>query len=326
MYVLQQDRTAVLSGSKDPEPLVLRVNSGDCVSINFENYTSEPASLHVDAPQVDPRSSLGITIGYNNRQSARTGETITYRFYAQDELGTVLIRDFGNVFRNAREGLYGALIVEPEGATYHDPYTGREMDGGLAAVIKVPGEESFREFVTIFEDTDPDIGLFIMPYDQDVNRLVGVNYRSEPMALRLNYIGVIEDGDEILPDYWDQAAALFNGDTFWDPATGVFEAYAGDKVTFRVASAYSEQNGVFSIEAHQWQLTPTIEGSDVVSSRYLPSTGVLNVLLDSAGGPAARAGDYVWSNHRMPYQRAGQWGLLRVLNPGAGDLLLPLDE
>ena len=113
---------------------------------------------------------------------------------------------------------------------------------------------------------------------------------------------------------------------FWDPATGVFEAYAGDKVVFRVASAYSEQNGVFSVEAHQWRLTQTIEGSDVVSSRYLPSTGVLNVEFERAGGAGARAGDYVWGNHRMPYQRAGQWGLLRVFETGAEECLLPLDN
>ena len=115
----------------DPVPLVLRVNDGDCVSVNFKNYTDEPASFHVDAPQVDPRSSLGITIGYNNRQSARTGETITYRFYAQDELGTVLIRDFGNLFRNAREGLYGALIVEPQG--------GRPTTTRIPAVKSIAG-------------------------------------------------------------------------------------------------------------------------------------------------------------------------------------------
>jgi FtsP/CotA-like multicopper oxidase with cupredoxin domain len=175
MYVLEQDRSAVMDGLQEPEPLVLRVNDGDCVSVNFTNRTDEPASFHVDAPQVDPRSSLGITVGSNDRQSARPGESITYRFYAQDELGTVLIRDFGNVFRSAREGLYGALIVEPEGATYHDPYTNEEIDSGVVAVVRVPGQEAFREFVTVFEDADPDIGLFIMPYDQDVNRIVGVN-------------------------------------------------------------------------------------------------------------------------------------------------------
>ena len=326
MFVLEENRTAVQSGDMEPEPLVIRANDGDCVTVNFTNYSSQPASFHVDAPQVDPRSSLGITIGFNNRQSARPGESITYRFYAQDELGTVLIRDFGNIFRNPREGLYGALIVEPEGATYHDPYTGFQINGGLVAVIKVPGEEDFREFVTIFQDNDPDIGLFIMPYDQDINQLAGVNYRSEPMELRLNYIGVVEDGDEILPEYWDMAGALFDSDMFWDPATGAFEAYAGDKIVFRVASAFSEQNGVFSVEGHQWALTPDIEGSDMMSSRYLPSTAVLNVEIEEAGGPSGYAGDYVWGNHRMPYQRAGQWGLLRVFELGEDEFLLPLNE
>jgi FtsP/CotA-like multicopper oxidase with cupredoxin domain len=326
MYVLEQDRASVESGETPPEPLVIRVNSGDCVSVTFTNHTDEPASFHVDAPQVDPRSSLGITIGYNNRQSARPGEAFTYRFYAQDELGTVIIRDFGNRFSGAREGLYGALVVEPEGSTYHDPYTGEEIASGLTAVIRTPDDGEYREFVTVFEDTDPDIGLFIMPYDQDVNKLVGVNYRAEPLTLRLSAMGVIEDGDELEPRFWDKAAALYDSDEFWDPVTGVFEAFAGDRVVFRVASAYSEQNGVFSVEAHQWQLTPTIVGSDVVSSRYLPPSGVLNVAFDSAGGSSARPGDYVWGNHRMPYTHAGQWGVMRVFERGADEALLPLGK
>ena len=37
----------------------------------------------------------------------------------------------------------------------------------------------------------------------------------------------------------------------------------------------------------------------------------------TAGGPYALAGDYMWSSERMPYSIAGQWGILRVLDPDA---------
>jgi hypothetical protein len=35
------------------------------------------------------------------------------------------------------------------------------------------------------------------------------------------------------------------------------------------------------------------------------------------------AGDYVWSNQRLPYSQSGQWGYLRVL-PTGDQRLLPL--
>ena len=313
MYLLDSDLGAVLSGQERPEPLVIRANAGDCITVTLTNrMTNQPASLHLDSPSLDPQGSLGITLGYNPDQTVQPGESITYRYYADKELGAVLMRDFGNLFRSAREGLYGALIIEPEGSTYVDPDTGTPLLSGVAAVIQSPGIRDFREFVTVFQDNDPDIGLFLMPYDEEVNRLVGVNYRAEPLKLRLAQFDVLLDSDPIPADQMSQSRALFNSDAFGDPQTNVFEAFSGDPVRFRVISAYSEQNQVFSVEGHEWQLTPQLQGSDVVSSRYLPPTGVLNIELKSSGGPQTRPGDYLWGNHRLPYQKAGQWGLLRL--------------
>lgn len=39
-------------------------------------------------------------------------------------------------------------------------------------------------------------------------------------------------------------------------------------------------------------------------------------LADGAGGPAQAPTDYVYGDHREPYQEAGLWGILRVLLPG----------
>ncbi len=317
IYVLDDDVKAVTSGARRPEPLVIRANAGDCVTVRFTNRSSQPASFYVDGAATDPQASLGVTVGYNPDQAVRPGEWIDHRYYADEELGALLIRDFGNPYRNTREGMYGALIIEPAGAEYFDPFSNKPLRAGVQAVVRTNGGDSFREFVTIFQDTDPDIGLFLMPYDQEVDRLAGVNYRTEPLNNRLLQIGVIEDADAIPEDRLDLAQRVFDSDTFGDPDTNTFEAFAGDPVRFRVVSGHSEQSQVFSVEGHDWQLTPSIAGSDVVSSRYLPPTGVLNVELAGAGGPQARPGDYLWSNHRLPYLKAGQWGLLRVHEQGA---------
>jgi hypothetical protein len=49
----------------------------------------------------------------------------------------------------------------------------------------------------------------------------------------------------------------------------------------------------------------------------------LDMFLPSAGGKWAMAGDYVWSNGRLPYSQSGQWGYLRVL-PNTDQRILPL--
>lgn len=316
MYALGSDVDSILNGAKQPEPLAIRANHGDCVTIKFTNHmTDQSASMQVDGLSLDPVGSLGITLGYNPDQTVLPGQSTEYRYYADRELGVVQIRDFGNLYRNTREGLYGALIIEPKGSQYVDPDTGGLVSNGLEAVIQRPDQPDFREFVTVFQDNDPDIGLFIMPYDEEVNRVVGVNYRAEPLSLRLADVNVVLDADPIPDAYMDQARYLFSQQAFGEPATGVFRAYVGDPVRFRVVSGYSEQTQVFSLEGHEWSLTPGIDGADNVSSRYLPPTGVLNVELRLTGGPEGVSGDYIWGNHRLPYEKAGQWGILQVMEP-----------
>jgi len=326
MFALDANVEAYLNGETRPEPLVLRANVGDCVTVNFTNRMAGPSSFHIDSLSFNPLDSLGITLGYNPDQAAQPGETITYRYYAYEELGTLLIRDFGNLFRNVQEGLYGAFIVEPAGSAYFDPYTGLPLETGIEAVIMPADEPAFREYVAVFHDSDPDIGIFVMPYDQEVNRLIGINYRVAPLSLRSQQFNVLLDADTITASMFERSAALFDSTVWGDPETNVFETFAGDPVRFRVVSAYSEQSQVFFVEGHEWALTPQLPGSDVVSTRYLPSTGVLNVQLMGTGGPEQRPGDYQWGNHRLPYHKAGQWGLMRVLDPQSTTPLLPLNE
>ena len=313
LFALSSDVDAILSGNKPAVPLAIRANVGECISITLTNQMSDqPASINLDALGLDPQGSLGINVGFNPDQVVQPGNSITYRYYADREQGAVLMRDFGNIYRNAREGLYGALIVEPEGSEYLDPQTGASRESGLEMIIETGSGELFREFVTIFQDNDPDAGLFIMPYEEDVDRLVGVNYRAEPLTLRLSQFGVLRDEDQISSSDFEDSTEIFNSDYFGDPRTDVFSSYPGEAIRLRVLSAYSEQNQIFSLEGHQWARTPMLPGSDILSSRYLPPTGVLNIELTASN----TLGDYIWGNHRLPYEKAGQWGLIRIANDG----------
>ena len=46
-----------------------------------------------------------------------------------------------------------------------------------------------NEFVTLFVDQDPEIGMFLMPYDVSVDGDALVNYRSTPVARRIERLG-----------------------------------------------------------------------------------------------------------------------------------------
>jgi hypothetical protein len=66
-----------------------------------------------------------------------------------------------------------------------------------------------------------------------------------------------------------------------------------------------------------------MRGADLISVVEFSGSEVLDAFLPSAGGPYRLAGDYVYSNQRLPYSQSGQWGYLRVL-PSGDQRLLPL--
>jgi hypothetical protein len=119
------------SGARPVEPLVLHVNTGDCIVVNLTNETEGPVSFHADMLAADPGSSLGVEAGYNPAQAAAPRQSRTYTYYAHPEVGqtVALVRDWGDVLANPRLGLYGAIIVGPPGATYSHPLTSADMAG-----------------------------------------------------------------------------------------------------------------------------------------------------------------------------------------------------
>lgn len=303
-YVLQSAGGQIgFLSDRDP-PMVLRANAGDCVEIDLTNRAGGVAGMTIEGGNFNPADAYGAEIGRGGRRGLRPGESKIFRTYMAEELGIVRIRDFSRPFFNASLGLYGAIIVEPEGATYHDPQTDVVIESGVEAVVRLPDGSYFREFVMLFADRDAEIGTFTMPYDVTVDGDAKVNNRSTPLAPRIQRLGRRN---------LSRQAHLFTDEFAGAPFTPVFVAEAGEQIRMRVLSVFSEQPQVFSVEGHDWPLTPGLPGSDIVSSRLLQSGGALNLELRHAGGPTGRPGDYLWSNHRMPFLEAGQWGLLRIL-------------
>lgn len=122
------------------EPLVIRANAGDCIEIRLTNLLPEfieespfqrktltdIVGYHIHLVKFDTIVSDGAANGWNNIAGARKYETLIERFFADVELNTVFFHD--HLFANSHQqhGVFGALIVEEAGATFHDVRNGKE--------------------------------------------------------------------------------------------------------------------------------------------------------------------------------------------------------
>ncbi|MBA3964988.1 MAG: multicopper oxidase domain-containing protein [Nitrospirales bacterium] len=325
IYVLE-DEVQKVGGDVQPMPLTLRANVGDCIQVKLTNKLEEGrASFSAFGLAFDPKDSQGVNLGNNpGDQTVASGESRTYTYYADPFNGETqsLVWDWGNVAMNPRNGLFGGIIIGPKGSQYRDPKTGEDIslkNSWNADVIvdrTIEGYEnwaSYRDVALYFQDEDNIIGTSFMPYVQNVAGLTGVNYRAEPYLHR-------EEAGCSLGRMFQPCQV----DNPQDPATPVIEAHAGDKVRIHVFGASSEQNGMFTVEKHEWPIEPFLPGADMISTVEFSGSEGLDVFLPSAGGKWSMAGDYVWSNGRLPYSQSGQWGYLRVL-PNTDQRIQPLD-
>ena len=125
-----------LRPDKRPRPLVLRMNAGDCLRIQFQNLLSPTpkdseqaatryASLHaVGMNPVNSISDDGSFVGENPSSLVDAGQSAVYTLYAGREGEHVLYSagtttggqgDGGQI--NA--GLFGAILVEPAGSRWY---------------------------------------------------------------------------------------------------------------------------------------------------------------------------------------------------------------
>jgi manganese oxidase len=223
IYVLQEDVDKILQKHaenpgkivKEIQPLVLRANKGDCIQVTFHNQLSEKASIHIEGVGYDVKGSDGTSAGYNPDSSAAPNTEIKYTWNAGEE-GTFFFYNGADLtyFTDPTggkgtmgDGLFGALIVEPKGATWTEPVTGEALTSGLYADIHLPDQPDFREFTLFFHDgISAQFGISQPsetpveeeheeaeephgeePHVEDPNEkeLYAVNYRAEPMDERL---------------------------------------------------------------------------------------------------------------------------------------------
>ena len=319
---------------------------------------SSRVGLHPQLVAFNPRDSDGIEAGLNpGEQAPVPGDTATYTWYAGDvrtradgevawapiEFGAVNLTPADRI-KQPSKGLIGALIIEPEGATWvtdDDPAApiAFRPTRTMATVTTADGK-SFREFVLMFQN---DVNLRLgdgtaIPNTADAedpedSGQKAINFRTEPMWFRLGFDPdtALEQTREV--DFSDVLSSVAH----WDPETPIFPAAAGTPVRFRVLHpGGTQRNNVFEIHGHVWQQEPYLSTPDVASAEigdnplslwegsrmgHGPSNHFDAVLENGAGGKFGIAGDYLYRDHASFQFDGGIWGIFWVVQeagePGA---------
>lgn len=264
----------------------------------------------------DPGASPGVNIGYNPvEQTAGPGECIRYLWHADREYGTCLLTSFGDLRNHRHHGLFGAVIVEPPGASYYSVLRPKRENHREEAVIAAPGVETFREFVlfahngirlldaggNLIKTTEQDGAEGHAAPDHEDTGEKGYNYRSERFFHRLKRIPLIEK--------------VFDSKVHGDPATPVFRAYTDERVIIRLLMpADKPRNISFVLHGHRWKAQP-----DDPFTRTIPVQGAVSVgnVFNIEPEPTAHPGDYLYRSGSLRWDvESGMWGIFRVLSRG----------
>ncbi len=323
------------------QPLTIRANQGDCVSIALQNAMdgNEPASLHIHGSSLYVTSTGEPAIATNQDASVLPGETVRYEWMVEEDAqeGVHYFHSHGVERFQAGHGLFGAIVIEQRGTSFLDPVSGEPLESGWAAIIQSPDGSDFREFVIYYHEigseryrhldktgervtlTDPLSGAY-KPGGR------ALNYRSEPFMNRLAL-------QTERFDFADQSLA-YSSYTFGDPATPIARSYLGDPVKTRVVHGGSEVFHVHHTHGGgiRWRRQPGTgnTGFDTGLDKSPPLKTDASTRLDSqslgpsqsydlesecgSGGCQQSPGDYLVHCHVAHHYIAGMWMIWRVHN------------
>jgi hypothetical protein len=331
------------------EPLILRVNAGDCIEVQLTNALpadlsgtemdgfnamapiihkrhdrrrgittfnandltpSSLVGLHPQLLAYDVRDSDGFATGTNSGDElVAPGEDEMYTWYAGDvsatNVGPGQYRltatpvEFGatglmpaDKIKGTENGMIGALIVEPQDATWDEDPSGPGIDTRAQATVTI-GSSSFREFVVVLQndvnlrygggDCDPagrrsqidDIECAVaniaaegpgVPEDPQDSGQKAINYGAEPLWFRLgiapntpfNAISRSNALKDLIPQVFANNLPGVDG----DPQTPVYTATEGQEVRMRVVLPGGHARGItYTVHGHEWQRQPYVNGS-----------------------------------------------------------------
>ncbi|MFK0175222.1 multicopper oxidase domain-containing protein [Streptomyces xanthochromogenes] len=336
---LAEFKRQITAGERTVEPLVIRANKGDIVEMTLTNALppgpqkgsafdpelpfQPELGLHTHLVKYDPLVADGSAIGWNYLSGTTTIDqgdeafaqynSWTYRWHVDEAFGTVLFHDHLMANFRQRHGLFGAMIAEPQGATWVSPTDhSKPLRRGSQAVITHPDGHKHREFVLAIGDFVPMVqhtgegghhGGPINPPPEpgapDDQGVMGVNYRSTPLPLR--------GGD---PADW------FSSTVHGDPGTPLLRAYPGEDVRVHLVQGSQDLQHSFTLHGARWREWARRPDTAWRNQQTLGISNVAELALAHGLGP----GDHLWSFAASNDLWLGCWGLLRLHDERCQDL------
>ncbi|KRF47734.1 hypothetical protein ASH01_21250 [Terrabacter sp. Soil811] len=368
MYVLtsrlaavraQETSQKVSVGLRDDaiQPLVIRANEGDCVSIRLTNAASGgPYGLHIDGLEFDISSS-GDEVGQNDPSDVAAGQSRTYRFAIPLDRrleGGHYIHPGPGYRAAVAHGLFGALVVEPPGSTYWNAsVAGRQLESGWEAIIKPASPSAacvptsamptcgFREGALLHHEIGNDNELIKNAAGADIPLVDSTTGSYRPGAFALNYRS--EPFRNRLLAFPKEKSHAYSSYTFGEPATPMMRGYLADPTKIRLMHVGSEKFHVFHLHGggDRWRFNPVADTSfnyaDTGLRKDPPTVLSPSQRLDSqsigpgesydleieggAGGVQQSAGDFLFHCHIAKHYNSGMWGLWRVYDTRQPDLV-----
>ena len=333
----------VSTGLRDDliQPLVIRANLGECVTINFTNQLNQPASFHAQGLAYSVDNAGGMVGANPNTFAGANGGTRQYKISMPPTTdptgeGAYYFYSHGASRALTSHGLFGALVAEPPGSTYLHAQTGQPVKSGWEAMIVDPNGSDFREFTLLWHEIGDERADIFGPDDRPLPVLDqtisgayrpgsrAMNYRSEPFMDRL--LLQQANGQQM-----DKALA-YSSYTFGDPATPMPRSYLGEPTKTRLVHAGSEMFHVYHLHGGgtRWRRNPFADDRNEFDRglKKAPTQDAFSVRLDSqsvgpsesftlehecaAGGCQQTAGDYLFHCHIGPHYVAGMWSFWRV--------------
>ena len=188
IYALKQDVVAIdsakgivagnvrLRSDKRPRPIVLRMNSGDCLRITFTNLLSpspqgdQPATrnagIHVNGMELLTIGSDGSNVGNNPPSLVPPGASTVYTFTATREGNNLMYSTAATTGGEGDggtlpHGLFGSVNVQVSGAEWYRSQV-TQADMALATVGTTLGGQPIINYDAVYPSTHPKAGKPIL--------------------------------------------------------------------------------------------------------------------------------------------------------------------
>ncbi|MBM7659723.1 hypothetical protein JOC85_000490 [Bacillus mesophilus] len=327
IYILDEDIDDVLSGRKEPIPLIIHQPAGVCIRVNFTNrlphildgdafqtaVRTYEVGMHIHFVKFDVLVNDGANVGWNYDSSVLPGETIRYEYFADVELKAWFFHDHLFAVQHEQHGVFGAGVVQPRFSNIVDSQTGEETVRGTQVTVFHPLIPDYRDlalnvqdFVYLFDKDGNPIAPPGYPGSLDDPGVFAVNYRNEPLQFRL--------GPDCEPAY------SFSSYVHGDPVTDILRAYEGDPIRIRLLQGAHEESHSFNLHGLEWLSERRDLDSKNEDQQHIgiSESFTFETYLHTSG-------DYLWTFETEEDLWNGTWGLIRAYDEEVPNLI-PLSD